>query len=327
MEKQIKTAISWYENNQHPVLAIVTETWGSAPRQAGSLMVIRADQAFDGSVSGGCVEGDVIAEASKLLPIGGSKNLMYQVSNDNAFATGLICGGTLKITLIVITKDHVEPLNACLKAIQARKTSILAINLSTGLFALEKPEKSDKISLNKAMLQAGTLFIPILPKICLYITGAVAIAQILAPMACGLGFAVTIIDPRGLFTDNRDFGRASISKEWPDDFLKNNPLDDRTAVVALTHDEKLDDAALGQAIISPAFYIGALGSKRTHAKRLERLHQKGIAPESTRRIHAPIGMNIGAANPSEIAVAILAEIIQTLRHPKSPHIKDSRNAI
>ena len=156
-----------------------------------------------------------------------------------------------------------------------------------------------------------TLFM--IPRKRMLVVGAVHIAQHLSPMASACDYEIVIIDPRASFTENRSFEGASVITDWPDEYVKANPIDQSTAIVTLTHDPKIDDAILRPALISKAFYIGALGSKKTHASRLERLKGFGYSPHALARINGPIGLNIGAANPAEIAVSIMAEVTDTLR--------------
>lgn len=161
----------------------------------------------------------------------------------------------------------------------------------------------------------GALYLidALLPAPRLILVGAVHIARALAPMADGLGHRVTIVDPRGGFVHSGTFGPARLIEDWPDDYLAQDPPDGRTALVTLTHDPKLDDAALLPALASPAYYLGCLGSRKTHAARLDRLRAKGLPEEALDRLHGPVGLAIGAATAEEIALAILAQIVQVLR--------------
>jgi len=162
--------------------------------------------------------------------------------------------------------------------------------------------------------EAGRLFLNIFnPPLKLVLVGAVHIAQALAPMARAADYAVSVVDPRGAFATAERFPGVELIEDWPDDYFKTYPPDTRTGVVTLTHDPKLDDAALGEALISPAFYIGALGSKKTHAARVERLEARGFDADAIGRIHAPVGLKIGGRTPAEIAVSIMAEMTQELR--------------
>ncbi|MCG8503382.1 MAG: XdhC family protein [Sphingomonadales bacterium] len=216
------------------------------------------------------------------------------------------------------------------KAHEAGQSVVLATNLESGEQAiLEAGEPGEFCSedLTEAVAaaaradrsqtvttDAGEIFLQVFnPPLRLAIVGAVHIAQALAPMAAGLGYQVKVIDPRGAFGSVERFPDVALVEDWPDDVLDREPPDARTAVVTLTHDPKLDDAALQKALASPAFYIGSLGSKRTHAARLERLGSMGFGAADLARIHGPIGLAIGSRTAPEIAVAILAQMTQTLR--------------
>ena len=294
--------------DRRAALAVVTATWGSAPRGTGSLMLIRENGSFEGSVSGGCVEGTVIAEAQALIAAGEhAKKLEFAVSDGDAFAVGLACGGTIRISIFSVDASALPAFSAALEAIKHRETGILTLSHGGGPASYGAATQS--------MLEEtdNTLLLPILPRPRIYIIGAVHIAQALAPMATRCGFEVTVIDPRASFIEARDFEGAKVINDWPDEYLTTHPLDAGTALVTLTHDPKLDDAALHPALRSQAFYIGCLGSKKTNTGRLERLRDAGFDPQDLARIHGPVGLNIGSRTPEEIAVSILAEIIQCQR--------------
>jgi xanthine dehydrogenase accessory factor len=313
MEKELSQLKNWLEAGHKTVIAIVRKTWGSAPRQTGSLMIIREDGTFEGSVSGGCVEGNVIAEAQNMIANNSAiKSLHFAVANDDAWAVGLACGGEIEILIINIkTKGDILPiwLTASLSAIKNRKHSQLSINLESGYIT----EKTHALSDTEIPSEEKHYLLPIEPKPVLFIIGAVHIAQHLCVYADEIGFRTILIDPRQGFTESRHFQSAQIIPEWPDDYFRERLIDSDSAVVALTHDPKLDDPALIPALKSTAFYIGALGSRKTHAARISRLENLGFTHKDTNRIHGPIGLNIGAKSPAEIAVSIAAELIQTYR--------------
>ncbi|GHF25302.1 XdhC/CoxI family protein [Kordiimonas sediminis] len=313
MIHEIETLLKWHGEGHKTILAIVLSTWGSAPRQAGSMMVIRRDQAFEGSVSGGCVEGEVIAEAMTMLHFGGAKKLSYGISNENAWAVGLSCGGQIEILLITVEDSQAEHLETALKKIKNRKTEILEINTRTGEMSAPKILSTELRESPVPVMMDRLFFLPFRPADELVIVGAVHIAQALAPMAKDLGFDVTVVDPREAFAQEERFPGINLVTEWPDVYLRANTPSATTAVVLLTHSPKLDDAGLMVALKSPAFYIGALGSKNSHAERLERLRETGAEEESLQKIKGPIGLDIKAKTPKEIAVSILAEIIAEKR--------------
>jgi xanthine dehydrogenase accessory factor len=324
----LAAATAWMEERRKVALATVTRTWGSAPRPAGSQMAVREDGAFTGSVSGGCVEGSVIGEAQAALSDGKARNLKFGVSNEDAWAVGLACGGTIEIHVAPVLAASQQAAIAELKrARDAKRAVVLATDLSTGESRIVYPDDggADPLAAD-ARLQARrdesgtaeadgkswflTLFNPPLD---LAIIGAVHIAQPLARMGALADYAVRIIDPRTAFATVERFPGVTLSHQWPDEALASQPLTTRSAIVALTHDPKLDDPALTAALRSPAFYIGALGSRTTHARRLERLRAQGFTDAELARIHGPIGLDIGARSPAEIAVAILGQMTAELR--------------
>lgn len=289
-------------------LGIVTATWGSAPRGVGSMMLVREDGSFEGSVSGGCVEGSVISEAQMLLSNKGtSRRLEFAVSNDDAFAVGLACGGTIRVSLFALTPSAASDITRALQAITERQPGELEISNATGVATFSGRPRNTLEDSDDA------LFLPLKPRLRLDIIGAVHIAQMLAPMAARCDFDVTVIDPRASFTEGRSFEGAKVVGDWPDEYLRDHPVDAHTALVTLTHDPKLDDAALRPALSGSTLYIGCLGSRKTHAVRLDRLREAGFDEKALSRIHGPVGLDIGAANPAEIAVSILAEIIAVMR--------------
>jgi xanthine dehydrogenase accessory factor len=291
-------------------------------------MAIRADGAFSGSVSGGCVEGAVISEAQSALIDGKPRNLKFGVTNEDAWAVGLACGGTIEVHVApLISPPQHEAVSELKQARDRQVAVVLATDLASGETVLRFPGESGGDALtNAARVQARrdvstqteiegrkwflTVFNPPLD---LAIIGAVHIAQPLARMAALADYFVRVIDPRSAFASEERFPGVALFHEWPDEALAAKPLGLRSAVVALTHDPKLDDPALSSALRSEAFYIGALGSRTTHAKRLERLKASGFTEAELNRIRGPIGLDIGARSPAEIAVAILAQMTAELR--------------
>ncbi|MCC7167401.1 MAG: XdhC family protein [Rhodospirillales bacterium] len=316
-EDPLAQAALWGKADQPVALAVVTKTWGSSPRPVGSIMAVRADGAFAGSVSGGCIEGAVIRECQDVLAQGKPRKLAFGVSDEEAWGVGLACGGAVE--LVALQTRLASKLQ---DARLARRPVALAQRLADGAEAMidsqseGAPLAAAELETARQALKAdatgldesGSLFVlPLVPTQRLLIIGAVHIAQFLAPMAAMAGYQVTVIDPRRGFATPERFPKVDLAVEWPDEALSHLGLDAGTALVALTHDPKIDDPALAEALKSDVFYIGALGSRRSHAKRLERLGGDGG------RIHGPIGLDIGAEFPAEIAVSILAEIIQVKR--------------
>lgn len=307
-------ALAWHRDGKRAALATVIETWGSAPRRVGSQLAISGTGEIAGSVSGGCVEGAVVAEALDAIEAGRPVTLEYGVSDGDAFAVGLACGGTIRV--FVEPVGSVMPLNLLEDLVSARaaREPVAYVTGPEGQ-ALVRDGHEARFRMDRSGFEKdGKTFVAIHnPPLRLIIVGAVHIAQALVPMARIAGFDPMLIDPRESFASQTRFPGEKLVHDWPDEGLRGFGLDSRTALVLLTHDPKLDDPALEQALISDAFYIGALGSTRTHAERKDRLTAKGFTATQLARIHGPVGLDIGAAGPSEIAVAILAEMVQVLR--------------
>lgn len=298
-------ALGWHDEGRRVALATVVETWGSAPRPRGSHMVVRDDGLFQGSVSGGCVEGDVIINAQEALAAGAARRLDYGVSNSEAWAVGLACGGRISVLVQPVDDLHFPPdlMRRILAEREAGRSLAVATRLSTGQ---SSPTDAQETTDDDCYV---TVYAPPLR---LAIVGAVHIAQALVPLARSLGYAPLVIDPRGAFATGR-FEDVEVSPLWPDEALHAWQPDSRSAIVTLTHDPKLDDPALAAALGSPAFYIAALGSRKTHAARLERLKRLGFADADLTRIHGPAGLAIGAKSPAEIALSIAAQMTACLR--------------
>jgi xanthine dehydrogenase accessory factor len=292
-------ARAWAAAGHGFAIATVIETWGSAPRRAGSHLLVRDDGLFEGSVSGGCVEGDVIANAADVIASGGFVRLDYGVADAEAWEVGLACGGRISVLLQAVADGAFAP--GLFEAIATARAAGRALALSTDLTTGRTREGEDP----------GAFVNRYAPPLRLHIVGAVHIAQALRPLAQALGYEVSIVDPRGGFAAAERFEGIEVDPRWPDEAL--TALTPASAVVTLTHDPKLDDPALVAALGSEAFYIGALGSRKTHAARLERLREKGFDDAALARIHGPAGLDIGAANPEEIALSVAAQLTAALR--------------
>ena len=312
-------ALDWHRTGRKAALATVIETWGSAPRQPGSQLAISGEGQIMGSVSGGCVEGAVVTEALEAMEDGQSRLLTFGVSDETAFAVGLACGGTIRVLVEPVGKALPESLLADLVAARAAKHPVAyAVDLDSWSRALLRPGQDGSADLrlrsDKAGVEEDGRFIaPHNPPLRLIVVGAVHIAQPLVAMARACGYAPTLIDPRDTFGAAERFPGETVLNDWPDEALASLAPDARTAIVTLTHDPKLDDPAIRLAIRSAAFYLGCLGSKKTHAKRVDRLQAEGFSAAEIARIHAPVGLDIGAKTPAEIALSVLAQITQTLR--------------
>ena len=298
-------------------LAIVMKTWGSSPRPVGSLMAVNEMGQFAGSVSGGCVERAVLLDAKKVMERGLPVRQSFGIGDEEAWAASLACGGSMEV--LTLSPPSLAPV---LDARGQRIPVALAVRLEDGTASIVDAAGQSgaldeaEVVKARAMLQDGqtgldgseNLFVlSLLPQPRILIVGATHIAQLLAAMAPLAGFDVAIIDPRHAFNDPARFPGTPHSKASPADALAELDLDHRSAVVTLTHQPRIDEEALSLALDSSCFYIGALGSRKTHAARLERLGR------GHDRIHGPVGLDIGASNAGEIAVAILAEIVQAWR--------------
>ncbi len=311
-------ALDWHRAGRGAVLATVVETWGSAPRPIGSMLVVDRDGAMEGSVSGGCVEGAVITEAFDAIEDGKARLLDFGVSDDQAFAVGLACGGRIRVLVEPVGGETLtEALLAELVAARAARKQIAYVaDLQNGSRRLaDVSEFADLFRSDRSGVQEdGQTFVAIHnPPLRMIIVGAVHIAQPLVQMARACGYDPFLIDPRPVFGSEDRFPGETILDDWPDEALTALGLDPRTAVVTLTHDPKLDDPAIRATLGSDVFYLGCLGSTRTHTKRVERLTAAGFTPDQIARIHAPVGLNIGAKSPAEIAISIMAQITQRLR--------------
>ena len=311
-------ALDWHRAGKGAVLCTVVETWGSAPRRTGAQLVVSKEAAMEGSVSGGCVEGAVVVEAIEALEAGEMRLLEYGVSDGDAFAVGLACGGTIRVLVEPVGAVLPEDMLAGLvKACKSRAPIAYEVNTKTGARRLTHSDYQARFRTDRSGFEEdGETFVGVHnPPLRVVIVGAVHIAQTLVPMARIAGFDPFVIDPRAAFGAAARFPETTLIEDWPDEAIASLGLDARTALVLLTHDPKLDDPALELALKSDCFYIGALGSTRTHAKRVERMTEAGFDTDAIARINGPVGLNIGAASPSEIAVSILAEMLQTLRMP------------
>ncbi len=306
-------AQSYIAAGQGAALATVIATWGSAPRGVGSQLAIAADGTFQGSVSGGCVEGAVILEAQAAIEDGKCRILEYGVTDEDAFAVGLGCGGDIKILIEPIgigEGPDVSLIDQVVDAHNARKPLVMSINLTEWTRkVLNDPESMD--------LENGHFVQSYDPNLRMIIVGAVHIAQSLSSMARMAGYDTYLIDPRESFASSERFPDETFIDAWPDEALEKIGLDAQCAVVTLSHDPKIDTPALATALRSDAFYIGSLGSKKTHAKRIKQLEGEGFTMDDIIRIHGPIGLDIGSKTPAEIAISIMAEITERLRKPET----------
>lgn len=311
----LKTARDWRREGRGVAIATVSSTWGSAPFPVGSQLAADDKGNFVGSVSGGCIEGAVIGEARQAIKDGKIRNLEFSVSDDQAWEVGLACGGTIRVFVEPIPNE----IDRVLEAADRKQSVALTTDLQSGAHTLydtasaPEPVRGAMRDDRSQPLEDGAFVRVFNTPRRIAIVGAVHIAQELVPMATRAGFDVTVIDPREAFASPERFPGVNLSTDWPDKAMQALEIDPRTAIVTLTHDPKLDDPALDVALASDAFYVGALGSKRTQAKRVTRLTEAGFTRDQIGRIHGPIGLDIRAQSPAEIAVSILAQIIAVQR--------------
>ena len=347
---------TWLEAGIECAVAVVVDTWSSAPRPAGAMMAVSGTGEVAGSLSGGCVEGAVVELAEECMTTGKSALAHYGVSDDDAFAVGLACGGKLDV-LVFRADDKVSPaLRAYARASRAGQRAALAVRMpdrsSQEAFALTTVTESgdaepkyfgtlgnSRLDLHVSQdaegfaavgrsgvreydetgqrLGAGTrIFITTsTPPPRLLIFGAIDYAAALAELGRFLGYRVTVCDARKIFATSARFPAAhEVVVSWPHRYLAREidkgAVDGSTVIAVLTHELKFDVSALTQAVRSPAGFVGALGSRRTHAKRVQALTEAGLTEAEISRIHAPLGLDLGSRTPQETAVSIFAEILQ-----------------
>lgn len=301
LDRLIGAAIAWRPARM--AIATVVATWGSAPRPRGSHMLVHEDGRFEGSVSGGCVEGEVLHAAAETIADGRTRRLDYGVADESAWAVGLPCGGQVALLVQPVAQGSYAPeLFGRIAEARARGE---ALTVTTDLATGESRIADDP--------GEGRFVNRYTPPRRLLIVGAVQIAQSLAAIARELDVTPVVIDPRGRFLTEDRFPGVVLDDRWPDEAIAALAPDAASAVVTLSHDPKIDDPALIAALASPAAYVAALGSKRSHAKRLERLAAAGVSQDALARIDAPAGLAIGAQGPAEIALSIAAGMIRTFR--------------
>ena len=337
MREILQPMQEWFDDGKAVALATVVEIYGSAPRGLGAKMAVNHDSLMAGSVSGGCVEGAVVAEALKVLRSGTPKLLHYGITQNQAISVGLACGGTIEVWVEKLSRDNFERMQ---KDLQADQLAVVVTVLSGShvgervyaypdgsiLGELSDPDltafvKANVVDVFSQQLctrktlpvkdQLVDVFFDVLaPSPKLVVVGAVHIAIPLVHYARILGFHTTVIDPRKAFGNTERFPHVDrLVREWPEEFLQSFPWDQGTYLVVVSHDDKLDVPALAIGCQNEARYIGALGSKKTFAKHVRELKEAGITDEQITRIHSPIGVDIAARGPEEIALAIITEMV------------------
>lgn len=280
-------------------IATVVSTWGSAPRPRGSHMLVHADGRFEGSVSGGCVESDILETAAQVIAGAPFQLKRYGVADAAAWEVGLPCGGEIAVMVQPVSAAGFDPelFDRIAEARETGQSLTVVTDLASG-HSDARPVETGEVFLNRYD-----------PARRLLIVGAVQIAQSLAQLARTLGIETVVIDPRARFLTEERFPGVTLDDRWPDEAIAAYRPGPSTAIVTLSHDTKIDDPALIAALASPAGYVGALGSRRSHAARRERLAAEGIGATDLDRIDGPVGLDIGAIGPSEIALSIAAAMI------------------
>ena len=299
----LRSAVSWLKAGHSVAIATVVQTWGSAPRPVGSWLAIRDDGQVSGSVSGGCVEDDLIRRVqTDILTRATPEMVVYGVSQQEAARFGLPCGGTLR--LLVEPKPELATLEKLLAQISSHQITRRTVNIGTGISTLDTGLRHDEFLCNDHEMQTTYG-----PRWRMVIIGAGQLSLYTSDFALASDFEVIVVDPREEYAEGLNRDDLIFHKGMPDDVLLEIGVDPHTAIVALTHDPKLDDMALMEALKSPAFYVGALGSRKNTQKRKERLLEFDLSQEQVDKLHGPVGLHIGALTPPEIAVSILAEVI------------------
>jgi xanthine dehydrogenase accessory factor len=336
MREILDTLARWKASGTKVATATVVSTERSAPRDPGAMLAVSESGDVAGSVTGGCVEPAVFEEAREVLAGGGARLRTYGIADEEAFEVGLPCGGTVHIFVDELDPAVVEPLAKAIEEERpvARVVPVSGPNAGAERLVFADDEASDEIGRvaqellaagDTALVQVGDeeVFIDsFAPRPNMYVFGAVDHAAAVAEIGRFLGYRVTVCDARAKFVTPERFPEADeLVVEWPDRFLERSPVDERTAICVLTHDHKFDIPALKGALATDAGYIGAMGSRRTTEQRIELLRAEGVSDDELGRIHAPIGLRIGARTPQEVAVAVAAQLIEVLRAPKESRAK------
>ena len=304
----LRTARDWHAAGHRLLLVTVVKTWGSSPRPVGAMMTLREDGRCVGSVSGGCIEDDLIHQYTRAynhgeIPHGTPTLVRYGVTADEAHRFGLPCGGTLDL-LLEFQPDFAE-LDALVRQLEAGQLVHRTVDYATGAVTLTPATKPEALHFDGTTL-SSTLG----PQYRMLLIGAGTLAEYVATIALFNDFAVTICDPRAEYIKTWSVPGVQITTAMPDDAVHALTPDARTCIVALSHDPKLDDMALLEALHSPAFYVGAIGSRRNTNSRKQRfIEHFDETEESLERLHAPVGIYIGSKTPAEIAVSVMAEVL------------------
>jgi xanthine dehydrogenase accessory factor len=298
----LRKSAAWVDEGRRVLLVTVVKTWGSSPRPEGALLAVREDGLVVGSVSGGCIEDDIVDRTRREGQRATKCEVVtYGVSADEARRFGLPCGGTIQLVLEPLTRE--SGIRALLREVATGLLVARRLDVASGFATLHPAQPNDGLTFDGKVLRTihG-------PRYRMLVIGASQLSKYLAQIAVGLGYDVTICDPREEYTETWDVPGVRLVRTMPDDTVHSMRPDERLAIVALTHDPKLDDLALMEALRSRAFYVGAIGSRANNEKRRERLREFDLGDAEIARLHGPIGLYIGSRTPPEIAISILAEI-------------------
>jgi xanthine dehydrogenase accessory factor len=331
----LETLERWTREGLRVATATVVSTERSAPRDPGAVLAVSEQGEVAGSVTGGCVEPAVYEEARAVLDGGPPRLLTYGIADDEAFEVGLPCGGTVRIFVDALDPAMVAPIADAVRAELPVALAVKVSGPSIGQKELVFGDGAGNGEVNdtarRLLARGETAVVPLegdeelfvssfAPRPRMYVFGAIDFASALASIGRFLGYRVTVCDARAKFVTPERFPDVDeLVVEWPDRFLERSPVDERTAICVLTHDDKFDVPILKAALASKAGYIGAMGSRRTTERRAERLRAEGSTDEQLARIHAPIGLSIGSRSPEEVAVAIAAEIVSVF-NVKAPRV-------
>jgi xanthine dehydrogenase accessory factor len=303
----LRTAEGWRKSGHRVALGTIVKTWGSAPRPIGAMVAIRDDGQIVGSVSGGCVEDDLVDKVREKFASAKSPELVtYGITNAEATRWGLPCGGTLQLVLEPLKDESKIP--ELLERVQGQQLVKRRLDMDSGRATLEPGRWQDVLEFDGRVLSSVHG-----PRWRLVLIGGGQLTRYLAEMARMLDYHVVVVDPREEYANSWDLPSVPINRGMPDDVVRELQLDGHSALVALTHDPKLDDLALMEGLKSAAFYVGAIGSKKNNDARRERLKEFDVSAEEIARLRGPVGLYIGSKTPPEIAVAILAEMT-AVRH-------------
>jgi len=325
----LRDAARWLEAGHGGVLVTVLRTWGSSPRPPGALMALRDDGRVSGSVSGGCIEDALIGEIHEagldaLTPAGLPRVRRFGGDADSARRFALPCGGSLDLVLEPI--GPASRVAELVSRLSARELLRRELDLITGQVRIGPAAPSEEFRFDARRLVAVMG-----PRYRLLVIGAGQLSRYLCQTALGLGFDITVCDPRDSYADSWDVPGTELTRAMPDDVVQVMKLDERSAVVALTHDPKLDDLAILDALHTPAFYVGALGSRANNTARRARLREHfGVEEAALARLRGPAGLYIGSRTPPEIALSILAEIVAVrngVRLSPQMDVAEAKNAM